>query len=340
MNALRVGLALGTTFSTLGGCPLITALDAGARIAASPCRSSACDSEDWLVVHAGQAHVGVIWPEDIEVSYFVDFVPALDDIRFDEGIVTASINTHNLRLAMVRHDGVLFLAEFGSPQADLEADIGAVGVGWSNAGDRLAVVTREQADSTLHTLEILTPQLDPVDAFAIELPRQPDGVVLWRFIVSWSADDRLVGISTDDRSQIVTPQTVVLNLADGSTRVGELANSYFIAPRTLVSIAQPSPGAFRDGVVNVFDVADRELVETERISGPQIAVASHPPTGVFATIEPDFPGSLPTCPVGLRTTQAGPDLVSGFLSVGCSAGSTLLIPLETGRPVLERLRAE
>ena len=316
------------------GCTVFPALlsDSAERIAATPCQGSACDRGAWAVLHVGQYYAGVIWPASLATSnsfLTFDFVPPPDVLRFGEGLVTASARPQDLRLALIDHTKTLYLADYGASSADRSTAVGAVGVGWSNSGDRLAVVTASDDGSAMHVLRVFDDELAELETFEIEMPAVPEGVLYWRLIVSWSANDELIAVSTDrDRAYPGFPaRAVVVQLADGTVAAGDFGNAFFVGVELLVALpADAVPGIYEPGEASVLRWRDGGLAQESVVSGPQSIVASDAKRGVFVTIEPSFRNTMPTQPVGLRTIDSGPDLVSGTGFTDTGSGAILLAP--------------
>ncbi len=329
-------LYLITSAAVCAGCSALFALATVAAVAASevrlsstPCRGLPCDRANWMVVGTDGGYGGLMWPEAEAFGYEYAFIPRLPDGRTTENVISASMRRSDQRLALVTDAGRLILAELGDPEALAIRELGAVGVGWSNAGDRIAVAV-QSAGATPYVLNMLTSELVPVGEFELDMPPRDDS---WtgRLVISWSADDSLVAVSTDVvRAPDVPLRAVVFDArAGGVVAEAELATLFFLGTDTLLGVESPLPWEHSSGDRGEFvvvEIGGSGLQVTRRVRGPQKLLASDPPTGVFATIEPSFFGMLPTYPVGLRTLDHGPDLVSGRGYTPAHVVTVLLAP--------------
>ena len=73
-------------------------------------------------------------------------------------------------LATVTSDGVVALSRLGVAEVEAQRDMGARAGAWSNAGDRIAVVTLNEQNTL--KLEIVDPALESLQQRAIDLPRE------------------------------------------------------------------------------------------------------------------------------------------------------------------------
>ncbi len=296
------------------------------------CSGQLCDREKWVIVNFDGL---TVWPDapdhPCQQFYSVDFAREVPQ----NFIVSGSANAaRGLELAMVTQDGLLHVCDFGSSAARVSLDIGALGVAWSNAGDRLAVVRRDGSGG--HVLEIWSPELDVLDAVEVTLPEQPAELEIWRALVSWSASDALVAVSSTGGelgtdTQIAEPGQIV---EATSGRVYPVAYSriFFIGETEWVGQPLSCPGS-TGNCVRILEFDGERVVQLGALEASASVLRSHPPTGVMMTIEPS-----PTAPFGLvvgftslRTIERGPAMVYQ----GPSSLDVTLIPVEDARAALE-----
>lgn len=283
------------------------------------CQDQPCDLSRWLILSFGSAEVELVTPWRSFQSYTLDFAS-------DRSLVLAgSANArHDLQIAVVTQDGALHIAEFGDSRAALRVRIDALGVAWSNGGDRLAVV-RRGTTATQRVLEIRTPALDTIESFTLEMTAIPDSArSYWYHAISWNASDTLVAVSNahavdaaDFHAIVVAPDTGVIN-------VYPMGRSYFMGERSLVAdhtSCQPC--------TVIFDIVTSDLKQRRVVAGADEPISAHAPTGVFATLQSfafGWPSPLPP-EGGLRTETLGPNVFPRGLT-------PVLIPLEDALPAL------
>ena len=269
-----------------------------------------------------------IRPEDSGFSYELNFITLRADGYPLENVVSASMRRTDLRLALAVDSGRLVLAEFGSADALAETPLAAIGVAWSNGGDRLAVVTRADSGGA-YVLHILTSDFTSLATMETALPPEGEDVPAWRLAVSWNSDDSLIAVSTDvARDPNALPRAVIVDSElVGVVAEPALANLYFIGQDVLVGIDEAPPAYDGSaGDVVIVELRGGAMAEVDRISGPAWVLGSDAPTGVFASIEPSFSFYVPTFPIGLRTRDAGADLVSGSLFTQPQNAMVLIAP--------------
>jgi hypothetical protein len=304
--------------------------DAAPRIAATPCRSAACDRTQWTVIKIFPAAASRIWPEEAGFTYFFDFIPTRPDgWQPADPVVSGSVRAADQRLALVTEAGRLILADFGQTEALAEMHLDAVGVSWNNAGDHLGVAVRSTTPPH-YRLQILTPEFDPLREFEVDLPLPGPDAIDWRLVVSWNSDDTWIAVSTDaPRAGELEPRAVLLDLQTGRATAAAISSVFFIGRSTFVGIDEPRPaqlsGLAGRGLVE-GDMADGLVREVRRIPGAHWVVASDPRSGVFAALEPMFTGIHAVFPIGLRTVERGPDLVSGYMDNDPTTAAILIAP--------------
>jgi len=193
--------------------------------------------------------------------------------------------------------GTVSVSAAGASSAENSLEIGAVSATWSNACDLLAVVTRGAAGDRV---VIMTDELKTEVEIPVNLPAADDGSPYKRFVISWSADDRLVAVSTDAiRNDNPSPswpdnlRAVPLCLfidwrAGGIRSTHELHNVYFIGSDTVVgtpptdSVTETAEAMFN---VHRFALSGDQLQDQGLVHGAGFAVGSHPSSGVFVTVD-------------------------------------------------------
>jgi hypothetical protein len=193
--------------------------------------------------------------------------------------------------------GTVSVSAAGASVADQSLDVNAVSAAWSNGCDLLAVVTRGPGADRLR---ITTDKLIQVAEVSIELPAPDEGSPYKRFVVSWSADDALVAVSTDairndnpssywSDNVRVAPLCLIVDWADESIRSSQkLHNVYFTGSDTLVgtpptdSVTQTAAAFFN---VHRFTMHGEQLQDEGRVPLAGFAVGSHSVAGLFATID-------------------------------------------------------
>ncbi len=291
----------------------------GLDLASLPCDGFACDVDRWVVFGLAAPGFSAEEPNRPEVvidtpcgslSYRLRLEVDAGRLPFDEGppllgaLAWSVRPAGGLELAIAELDGDLSLFRVGRQEATASVDLGAVGVAWSNAGDRLAVVTRDRSQpaAQAHQLVILSPQLDELDRFALDLPlsdRSRD-LIHDRFVVSWNADDTLVAVSTTiacstgvatdlcDRWRVV-PRCNVVRLADGDTRTLTLYDAWFVGTDTLVAVpASDDPHIALNMARRVERVTlgPAGLTTRQPLIGPVFLYGAHAPAGVFVAQDP------------------------------------------------------
>lgn len=324
VTAAAGGAALVSAFClACTGCELLYFTAAGAasgpeltrrRIGERQCQSAACKPEDWFVPNFAASRVSFSWTGCFE-GYDLDFV------RESGGLIAVSVNaSESLLLAIAAASGDVFIADFGSNVARTSVSLQAVGLAWSNAGDRLAIATLDSSSGAAALLiadaalsELRRYELSPLPAAA------PDS--LPRVAVSWSADDELVVVS----SSAAPPASIVV-LSSGVVRPENVYGAYFIGTNRMVANVGGNVGTVVRQITLNRDHADVGKV----IAGAVRVLSSNPATGVFMTTEPDVPGMLQGNNAGLRTVDAGPSIAWS------DARNVLpLVPLDEALPTLE-----
>ncbi len=293
------------------------------------CDNQLCDREMWVLMNFNGLSVGPDAPwRECPQSYTLDFAQEIPPIRVVSGSANA---TRQLELAMVTQDGLLHVCDFGSSSARVSLDIGALGVAWSNSGDRLAVVRRDDAGG--HVLEIWSPELNLLDAFDVTLPDQPTEQQYWFACVSWNASDALLAVSSNGREigtaqQIAEPGQIV---EATSGRVYPVAYSriFFIGETEWVGQPLGCPG----NCVRTLELDGERVVQRGALAVGESVNGSHPPTGVMMTTmpSPTAPFGLVSTLTGLRTASLGPNVIYQIYA----PLSVTLIPVEDARAALE-----
>lgn len=303
------------------GCDLIAltilGLGSGQRaVDAGQCKSAGCDPDNWFVPEFSSftyAAVSFYWGRGCPDSYRFDFV------NDGDSLIAASLNgADSLLVAVAAENGDVFVADFGSSTARASASLNALGLAWSNAGDRLAVATRDP-DSGSATLLILDEELVELARYDIA-PVDSDAANLPRAAVSWSADDARVAVSGN-----AGPGLSIVSLSDGTQQRGEFFNAYFVGTDKLVASA---PGLFGDSV-RVIMLRQDGLQIGKIIDDALRVLASHPPTGVF--IAEVTVRSFESANVGIRTIDVGPAVQWVYFNDLVFS----LTPLDEALPTLE-----
>lgn len=319
---MRLGAVLFLILSMSSvGCLLIDssseliALEKGVR----ECLNQSCEAEKWLVVilYGKSVSIHAPWP-NCNNSYSLEFVS-----NESNPIITASLNAaRNLLLACVTRDGVLHLSEFGESTAIEEVQADALGVAWSNAGDRLAVA-RAGDSPTEYLLDILTPELDYLSTYVLSLPAKNDGVPGWRLAISWNATDEAVAVS----ATVGPVGAQLISLSSGSIASYQLSNVYFLAGTTIVAT---EPDCTPCAVL--YDIDGVALSRRRVLPGANGPFWSHPVTGVFASEEGEPLQTVNTYPWSLRTDELGPNLMGYQYHY---EDTIRLLPLEESLPTLD-----
>ena len=363
-----IGILVLATIVALGMSGCIIPYDSDQR-----CDSEACDPNRWVLVAAdsffseqvvdGEVRqpVRVRAPRlcvDYNLRSPADATPLTADPLFAADPVGAQrvgdsppLLAFSLRpageltLAAVTTVGDLILAPLGAVRPDAVAMRMTVGVAWSNAGDRLAVVLRDPSlpITQAHQILILTPQLEELDRFALDLPlSDPNGnLVHDRFVVSWNSDDTLVAVSTTATCNLgacktstgaggsadlmVSPRCMVVRVADGAETPLNLSDTYFVGVDQIVGTraaragAQPASDLAARVFVMRLRAGDVEVVR--RIQGPQFVLSSHPPSGAFITAD-SFNAVLTSfgLPASLRTLDGRRSSISALVPLSLRAG--------------------
>lgn len=292
------------------------------------CEGGPCAPSRWLAVSVleDEIHPATPW-RMCDQHYAVEFASP------DNPVISASINWQlGLLLATVTQDGLLHLSEFGAANATQELDVDGLGVAWSHAGDRLALV-RRGAGSTDYTLDLLTPELDSLQSYPLTLPAalaaDPVNLGFWSLAVSWNASDTRIAVSTvagEAGAQIVDVQT-------GETSTFTIMGAYFIADDALVA----TDPACRPCAA-LYDLVGADLLKRGVIPFCDKVIASHPSSGVFVTVQSNFIVNAPDYHVGLRTAELGPSDFDGAAydrTHDFVYGPVSLVPIEEATRALE-----
>lgn len=327
MNSFRFGsfLTMISLVIAASGCFFVqgfvqTAITDAGR---AQCAGTACELDKWIVFGTEQFQVYSAYTSDHR----------LPCVTLQNAIVTASINPpRDLLLAYVTRDGALHVCEYSGANGQHLRGVNAVGVAWSNAGDRLAVVTRD-AEGDAAYLEIRDPELNLLDTFAIELPSADAPTeagraieVTRRVLVSWSADDKLVSASTNYRRL-----ASFVDVASGELRTETLLTVLFIGDRRIVAEAPVLVGA----EVVALELQTDGLKQLASYPGAIEPLASDPLAGVFLTGQQRtyFERRLVEgIDAGLRTIDAGPN----YLGYTIFRRDTLMLaPRDVALPVIQ-----
>ncbi len=264
-----------------------------------------------------------------------------------------------LELAIVEQDGDLSIFPLGQAEAAASIDLGAVGVAWSNTGDRLAVVTRDRSQPAeqAHQLLILSPQLEELDRFALDLPvsdRSRD-LIHDRFVVSWNGDDTQIAVSTTvacstglatdfcDQWRVI-PRCNVVRLSDGRTQILPLYDAWFVGTNTLV--ATPASDAPHIAL-NMARRVERITLGTDGtdshqpLIGPVFLYSANPPAGVIVTEDPaTFGINSVTRSVSLRSADGRrkdprvPNVILAVSALNAKDLPPVLVPADAALPAL------
>jgi len=265
--------------------------------------------------------------------------------------------TADLRVAGVTRLGELFEAGLGAGEPDVLLDWSAVGLAWSNGGDRLAVVRRDTSRprAEAHRLILLTPDLEEIASYTLDLPLSDpgDNLVHDRFAVSWNMDDSTIAVSTtvactpevSDCSGRVEACCVLTDVATGRSNSLRLYDVYFVGMDQIVATIPPkgnTPQQTRMMAKRVYAMrlVDGKLANRRFLQGPRFVIAGDPATGVFLTGDsPVTAVSSVSIPASLRTLDGSRNRFSAFFPSDISAkhGSGLrvsMLPLDSALPGL------
>ena len=318
-----VGIVLLLLVLTATGCQV------GLDLATLPCEGSPCDPQRYALAELflplrspvdGEPNVPVFrarlpcgpveWPLKAELGALrTSLLEGSDGAGTSDGGLR--IRAWSIRpalpmtLAMARElDGELLVATLGQPGLLRPGIMGVRGLAWSNRGDLLAVVTRDEtrAAKQPHELLLLSPDLGELARFPLDLPlSDPEqNIVHDRLVVSWSADDVLVAVSTtavcsmvlaiEPCEEGVRPRCNIVRRSDGVRRVLAMTDAWFVGDHDLVATVAA------DRVLPVKDLAYRvhrvSLDDQLRINGqhpligPVYVLSGFAPSGVFLAEDP------------------------------------------------------
>ena len=290
----------------LSGCPI------GPDLATLPCNDAACAPSHWVVFELtrGGSDPTEGWRVRISASCVFESyalnVPGETQDSLPPGPPLRAVAARPAvkgELAIARADGGLLLYDLGAKEPKQTVVLGAVGLAWSQDGQKLAVVTRDpnRPAEQAHQLGIFSPQLDELDRFALDLPLsdRDRNLIHERFVVSWNADDSQIAVSTTVACApegsacdvFVEPVCVVVDLADRQTHRLRLFDAYFVGSDVLVT-TMPPPGdgpltpPLLQGRVARVRLSDGQIVEARPLIGPRFVLASDASAGVFVAIDP------------------------------------------------------
>ncbi len=204
-----------------------------------------------------------------------------------------SVNSGGI-LATVTWNGVVALSRLGVAEVEAQRAMGARAGAWSNAGDRIAVVTLNEQNTL--KLEIVDPALESLQQRAIDLPREVAFDIDGAYCVSWSPDDDQLAVSTDRFSTHIAGQCIVLDLSgDRVDRYG-LSNVYFLGPDLIVGNEEgifvvetgPSGGLGTTsipGPLNIMRIAAGEIVSRSLVANATVVTATYLDEGIYVTRE-------------------------------------------------------
>ncbi len=341
----------------------------GFDTAVLPCSGEACDNTRWVIMtlagsddleHARQ-QVAIFLPGacGIERVQLPDLSP-LNGGDTQVRLAAWSVRpAGSLELAITDTSGNLAIVGLNGPETAQTKSLGAVGVAWSNAGDRLAVVTRDRSQPAeqAHQLLILSPQLEELDRFALDLPvsdRSRD-LIHDRFVVSWNGDDTQIAVSTTvacstglatdfcDQWRVI-PRCNVVRLSDGRTQILPLYDAWFVGTNTLV--ATPASDAPHIAL-NMARRVERITLGTDGtdshqpLIGPVFLYSANPPAGVIVTEDPaTFGINSVTRSVSLRSADGRrkdprvPNVILAVSALNAKDLPPVLVPADAALPAL------
>lgn len=301
------------------------------------CRDQECDQDRWLLVEVYRptsSSAGGSPTAGGSVSAWLPGNPAFTTLEFiprTDPVLTASMNPVTLDLATVARSGTLYLSSFASSHSDAQASLNAVGVAWSNAGDRLAVV--RCADTARCALEVMTPELDTLQTIPLEPTPPPDEMLDQGVAVSWNTTDTLVVVSAQENAPLIPaqapwrPGAQIVNLETGAIRTYSFSTVYFIGESSVVATDRDCHPC-----TVVLDVDQEPPVRLRVVRHALMPLASHAPRGTFATYEPQGALRPPLGAVGevaLRTADLGP-----YVVLASFRGILVIVPLCEALPAL------
>lgn len=308
---------------TLAGCPL------GLDLATLPCDGSPCDPQRYALAELFLPHPfpadsdpnlptfrarlpcgGVEWGLKAELGALREELLANPD-RTGGSNADLRVQAWSIRpvlpmaVALAREpDGELLVAPLGQPGLVRPGIMGVRGLAWSNGGDFLAVVTRDEAalQQQAHELVLLSADLNELARFSLDLPLSDpqENIVHDRFVVSWSADDALVAVSTtavcsmglavEPCDERVRPRCNVVRRSDGLRRVVPMTDAWFVGEQDLVaSVASDRALPVRYLAYRVSRVSlDNQLRVCGQVPliGPVYVLSGFAPAGVFLAEDP------------------------------------------------------
>lgn len=166
------------------------------------------------------------------------------------------------------------------------------GIGWSNDGTRLALVERRDLADKQHALYICDDSLNVMTTYEFEAPTLN---LLDRYVVSWSADDKLIAVSTSLYAPNPTPliylssraRLVITNVEDGQQTTHDISDAYFVGERQLLFTSPPedettTPTSGRVHSATYSD--DGSLVDVASLPDVEFVVGSSALHGAFLVV--------------------------------------------------------
>ncbi|MCO6438528.1 MAG: hypothetical protein J5J06_15665 [Phycisphaerae bacterium] len=324
MTTRLMMVATAATLAVVVGCGELDAMqqlgvvNAQQAFAERPCGDGVCNRDKWAVIEAAD-DLWQLWPYDPRVAGWqpqkVLAVPELpDDFESSGGRVTAiDTRTTDLLTLVLREDRKLFAGTLGANAAAEAIDDAIVGVAWSTAEDRLAVVRANNGVPA--TLEVLNDQFIVQAEYPLPMqfgdprPYLPDDVV-----VSWHPDDSLIAVSYDRFVGVPAGSTgSIVNLASGEVKPHRYTALRFIDATHLC--ANESEQVVTDGVssvesyVQVLQRVNGDLIESDRLADYEAVVATDPQSGVFLVATPLIGFPFSRIYYGVRTLESEPEWV-------------------------------
>ena len=204
-----------------------------------------------------------------------------------------SVNSRGI-LATVTWEGVVALSRLGVPEFEAQREMGARAGAWSNAGDRVAVVTFTEQNTL--KLETVDPALESLQQRTLDLPRGVGSDIAGAYCVSWSPDDGQLAVSTDRFSASIAGQCIVVDLSSDRVDRYALSNVYFLGENLIVGNEEgifvvetgPSGGleAFSvPGPLNIMRIAAGEIVSRSLVVNATMVTATYLDEGMYVTRE-------------------------------------------------------
>lgn len=288
--------------SCQAGCNELQALLPQVSPAPAGGGDSTLDVNDWILIEVAPIQLG---PSSLRIHDLRDESTETTGLPPVQAKVLAfSISAKGV-LAIATNDGFVRLVRIRGVSFDAERQLGALAVGWSNAGDRVAALVRGGTGSL--RLEIVDANLESlssreIDVTSVSIRGQPHDA----YCISWSPDDSRIAVSTDvdTASGFVAEDCVITHPVGDEDLRFDASNVYFIASDAVAGhsgqvIRASGDGSSASGVPGslfVFRIAGNQIVSETLLleyrlflrSTPMV-LGSEPTEGLFVIREQDVP---------------------------------------------------